>query len=157
LPNHNIKKLKAFTLSEMLVVLLVTTIVVGLAYSVLRLIQNQMHGIGQNYEHSTEFNLLRQSLWVDFNSHNNIAYREQEGMLWFVHEMDTVVYELANDFIRKQRDTFYIQLQDRQAYFRTQPQKLGPIDALELKSTVASGSQRLFVFRRNDAARIMNQ
>lgn len=155
--SRNIKKLKAFTLSEMLVVLLITSIVVGLAYSVLRLVQNQMHGIGQNYEHNTEFNLLRQSLWVDFNSHNNIIYREQEGMLWFVHEMDTVVYELANDYIRKERDTFYIRLEEKQAYFQTKPQKLGPIDALELKSTVASGSQRLFVFNRNDAARIMNQ
>ncbi|MEM9650388.1 MAG: prepilin-type N-terminal cleavage/methylation domain-containing protein, partial [Bacteroidota bacterium] len=61
-----VKKLRAFTLSEMLVVLLLTVIVVGLAFSVLNLVQRQMSGIESNYARNTAFDQLKQSLWVDF-------------------------------------------------------------------------------------------
>lgn len=38
-------KVKSFTLSELLVVMIITAIVVGMAFSVLRLVQKQIHTI----------------------------------------------------------------------------------------------------------------
>ncbi|TEB40727.1 hypothetical protein D0809_29130, partial [Flavobacterium circumlabens] len=36
-------KVKSFTLSELLIVMIITAIVVGMAFSVLRLVQKQIH------------------------------------------------------------------------------------------------------------------
>ena len=55
---QRIRKISAFTLNEMLVVLLVTTIVVSMGFAVLQLVQQQMGGIDRNYERNTELNLL---------------------------------------------------------------------------------------------------
>jgi len=65
-------KIKAFTLNEMLVVLLITAIVVGMSFAVLSLVQQQMHGIDGNYKKNTAFNLLKQSLWFDVISFDRL-------------------------------------------------------------------------------------
>ena len=51
-------KVQAFTLSEMIVVLIITSIVIGMAFSVLRLVQKHMGGIQDNFNRSTELNRL---------------------------------------------------------------------------------------------------
>ena len=103
-------KIKAFTLNEMLVVLLITAIIVGMAFSVLSLVQRQMHGIEGNYERNTELNLLRQSLWIDFNSFEGIWYESKTNELLFVNELKEVKYQLFEDFIIKDTDTFQVQI-----------------------------------------------
>lgn len=149
-------KLKAFTLSEMIVVLLVTTIVVGMAFAVLRLVQGQMQGIGADYEKNTEMNLLRQSLWVDFNCFNKIRLDPSKEVLTFFNELEEVTYEFKNGQIIKQKDTFNIKLYTTKFYFDNTPRTFGEIDAIDLQSIKEYGSQRVFVFKKNVAATYMN-
>ena len=61
-------KIKAFTLSEMLVVLLLTAIVVGIAFSILSLVQRQMGGIQNTLEDGSRFRQLKQQAAIDINT-----------------------------------------------------------------------------------------
>ena len=151
------KKIEAFTLNEMVVVLLITTIVVGMAFSVLNLVQRQMAGIQDNYGNNTELNLLKQSLWIDFNRFNHIRYDEKLETLYLLNEIGTVTYRFEEDKVIKEQDTFDLEFNSRTFYFMNTQQTSGEIDAIELKSTEAYGGQQLFVFKKNSAVTYMNQ
>lgn len=154
---QRIKELPAFTVNEMLVVLLLTTIVVGMAFAVLQLVQQQMHGIDRNYEQSTELNLLRQSLWVDFNQSDGIWYDDQANTLLFTNEINEVTYQLLEDRIVKDRDTFQIALKGQAFFFRGITKAQGEIDALDFSTEKRHGAQRLFVFKKNAATSYLNE
>ena len=67
-------KTPSFTLLELLVVMIITAIVVGMAFSVLRLVQNQIHAIKSNFEKTSTLALFEQQLWQDFNDKNEIQF-----------------------------------------------------------------------------------
>jgi type II secretory pathway pseudopilin PulG len=150
------KKIKAFTLNEMLVVLLITSLVVGMAFSVLRLVQQQMDGLTHNYERNTELNLLRQSLWIDFNQCDGVWYDAPEQKLLFVNELKRVTYQFQGDYVIKERDTFFIPIDEKRIYFDGEHARFGEIDALDLR-TSQEGGRRIFVFKRNSSTSYINQ
>ncbi len=152
-----VAKIKAFTLSEMLVVLLLTTIVVGMAFAVLNLVQRQMQGIDGNYEQNTEFNLLRQSLWLDFNQYDGVWYDAKKNELVFANELRETAYGLHEAYIIKQQDTFFVEVVQQDFFFKGREQSSGEIDALEFRLSKKNGSQRLFVFKKNAATSHLNQ
>ncbi|HBI00707.1 MAG TPA: hypothetical protein DDY18_03685, partial [Flavobacterium sp.] len=63
-----IKKVKSFTLSELIVVMIITVIVVGIAFSVLLLVKKQIKGIEKNYQKTTQLALFEEKFWRDFNN-----------------------------------------------------------------------------------------
>ncbi|UJH68669.1 hypothetical protein [Allomuricauda sp. SCSIO 65647] len=152
-----VTKIAAFTLSEMLVVLLLTTVVVGMAFAVLNLVQRQMQGIDGNYEQNTEFNLLRQSLWFDFNQYDGVWYDAKKSELVFANELYETVYGLHEAYIVKQQDTFFVEVAKREFFFKGQEQLSGEIDALGFGLSKKNGSQQLFVFKKNAATSHLNQ
>ncbi|OWW23501.1 hypothetical protein B4Q04_20085 [Zobellia sp. OII3] len=154
---NRFQKISAFTLNEMIVVLLITTIVVGMAFSVLNLVQRQMAGIQYNYGNTTELNLLRQSLWIDFHRFDHIRYNEKNQVLVFENEMGVVRYEFEEGKIIKEKDTFNLKFEYNTFYFEDEEQSSGDIDAISLKTTMEYGGQRLFVFKKNSATIYMNR
>src|SRR6056297_3780700 len=99
--NDMTKKIKAFTLHEMLVVLLITALVVGMAYSVLRLVQIQMNGISSNYEQTTEVRLLKQILWIDFNQYDRIWCNAANREIFLSNEINEVTYQFQKELVLK--------------------------------------------------------
>jgi len=154
---NRLNKIKAFTLSEMIVVLLITTIVVGMAFAVLNLVQQQMQGIQNNYEKNTGLNLLRQSLWIDFNQFEYARYDSKNGVLHFSNEIDNNTYRLEEELIIKERDTFRIKWESQTFYFENTEQSNGRIDALDFRTTKEYGGRQVFVYRNNSANTYMNQ
>ncbi|MEX0313717.1 MAG: type II secretion system protein J [Allomuricauda sp.] len=151
------KKVKAFTLSEMLVVLLLTIIVVGLAFSILGLVQKQMFGIQENYEHKTAGNLLRQSMWVDFNLHSQVFFDQKTGSIELNNEMESRYYRFYDGYITRDLDTFYTDFKPGKLYFEGNEVFDGTIDALELLTDgEEENSKRIFVYKKNTAADFMN-
>lgn len=144
-------KIEAFTLSEMVVVLILTSLVVGLAFSVLSLVQKHMNGIQQNFIKNTELNKLEQSLWLDFNRYSNIEYNDMEDELIFTNEMDTIKYQFQKGVIIKELETFHVPLQDKIIYFDGHPIKTGTIDAIKMEMSNTMQNQHLFIFKENDA------
>ena len=150
------RKIKAFTLSELVVVLILTSIVVGLAFSVLTLVQKHMAGIQQNFANSTELNKLEQSLWLDFNRYPRIRYDAQEEELTFANDMDSITYRFHDTYIVKTMDTFQIQLQNKTMYFDGNHRETGAMDAIKLETPKALQNQTLFIYKENDATHFMD-
>ena len=148
--------IKAFTLSEMVVVLILTSIIVGLAFSVLSLVQSHMVGIQRNFNNTIELNKLEQSLALDFNRVSNIEYNPLEDVLTCTNEMDSIRYRFQETAIIKDMDTFHVQLQGKAFFFDGNQVKTGVIDAIKLETSKAMQGQHLFIFKKNDATQFMN-
>ncbi|WP_435624310.1 PulJ/GspJ family protein [Flagellimonas sp.] len=149
------KKIPSFTLSEMLVVLLLTVIVVGLAFSVLALVNKQMSDMEGNYEKRTENNVLRQAMCIDFNSNGEIEYSLAWNKLVLRNEMDSTVYLFRDKLIIRAGDTIKTDLKILRVLNKGVQVSGGPVDAIELGSPVDS-SQTFFVFKRNAAIDFIN-
>lgn len=149
-------KIPAFTLSEMVVVLILTSIVVGLAFSVLSLVQKHMLSIQNNFIQNTELNKLEQSLWIDFNRYSNITFNALEKEIIFSNELDSKSYRFYESYIVKGLDTFQVGIQDKRFFFDGERVETGTIDALKLATSKTFRSQFLFVFKQNDATPFIN-
>jgi len=149
------KKIAAFTLSEMLVVLLLTIIVVGLAFSVLGLVQGQMLDIQNNYEEKTNDNLLQQALWVDFNSNAQIVFSSKGQMLSLSNDVNGKRYEFYKGYIIKGIDTLYTDFTISKVFYMGEAVSNGIIDALELTKH-GEVPKTLFVHKKNTATDFMN-
>ncbi|AWX45701.1 hypothetical protein HME9304_02728 [Flagellimonas maritima] len=152
-----IKKTKAFTLNEMVVVLLITTLVVGMAFSVLRLVQQQIHGISVNHQKNTEINLFRQSLWIDFNQFDTVWWNANQQQLWFTNEIRKTAYKFQDEFVIKNRDTFHIKIMNKSSYFNGESKFSGEIDAIDIYMTGEIDAKRIFVFKKNSSTSYINQ
>jgi type II secretory pathway component PulJ len=150
------KKIKAFTLSEIIVVLILTSIVIGLAFSVLGLVQKQMLAIKANYNKNQELQKLETSLWIDFNRYPNIRYDSNEDRLVLKHDLDSVYYVFSKEFIVKAQDTFTIPLETKQFFFDGIRSQTSKVDALKLRTTKAYQNKELFIFKKNDATLYMD-
>lgn len=151
--NH---KIQSFTLSEMLVVLVITAIIVGLAFSVLNLVQKHMFSIQQNFNHNTELNSLEQALVIDFNRYENIEYNALDQQLIFKSEMDTLTYVFNKNYIKTERDSFPVILESKAFYFNGEAIEKGYIDAVKLRTDSTLQNQQLFIFKQNAANSFMH-
>ncbi len=149
------KKVNAFTLSEMLVVLLLTIIVVGLAFSVLGLVQGQMWDIQNNYEEKTNDNLLKQALWVDFNSGTNATFSSKQATLSFNNEIDGKVYRFYEGYVLRNDDTLRTDFKISKIFYKGVEVSEGFVDALELVK-FDEAPKILFVHKKNTATDFMN-
>ncbi len=149
------KKVNAFTLSEMLVVLLLTIIVVGLAFSVLGLVQGQMWDIQNNYEEKTNDNLLKQALWVDFNSNTNATFSSKQATLSFNNEIDGKVYRFYEGYVLRNDDTLRTDFKISKIFYKGVEVSEGFVDALEL-AKFDEVPKILFVHKKNTATDFMN-
>jgi len=140
----------------MIIVLILTSIVVGLAFSVLTLVQKHLYGIQDNFNRNTELNKLEQSLWLDFNRYSEINYNALENELRFTNELDSITYKFKEHYIVKGLDSFPIELKSKSLFFGGEFVNKGKIDGLKLEASKTFRYQHLFVFKHNDATQFMN-
>ncbi len=146
-------KIKAFTLSEMMVAIVITLLVVGMAFSVLRLVQKQMTGIAFNLNKATQLDLLEQSLWLDFNRYEFIRLANDE--LLFKNEIDSIKYEIMNNVVIKDIDTFSIKVNGFEKFLDGEKVNSGYIDAIKITASKESQNKTLFIYKNNDASLYM--
>lgn len=146
-----IRKIKAFTISEMIVVLILTSIVVGIAFTVLSLVQKHMISIQANLKQNTTLNKLETSLWLDFNRYSSINYNDFENELHFCSDRDSIYYQFHENYIVKDRDTFDIPFQTKKLFFSGSEVDGNEIDAMKLTHIEKGRRKTIFVFKQNDA------
>ncbi|WP_442845048.1 prepilin-type N-terminal cleavage/methylation domain-containing protein [Leeuwenhoekiella sp. H156] len=146
------QRLKAFTLSEMLVVLVITTIVVGLAFVILNLVTKQVNLIESNYSENQKFDKLETALWIDFNSFEYVYYNEVDSELSFSGMNRKATYVFTSEYCIRNRDTIPGGFQV-QAFFLGRELENGLIDAIKLDQN----DRELFVFKNSDASLYMSE
>lgn len=151
------RKLKSFTLSELIVVMIITAIVVGMAFSVLRIVQKQIHTIQTNFEKTTTLALFEQKLWQDFNEPHNIMYDSSKQLLIMTSEIDTVTYSFQEKFSMRNRDTIKLKVIPKKAFFRGKEISSGQIDAMSIFAETELPDYQIFVSKKNDLTFFMNQ
>lgn len=149
-------KVKALTLNEMVIVMILTTIVVGLAFTVLSLVQRHMWSIQQNFNLNTEFNRLEEVLWIDVNRYNTLTFNETENILSFKTVVDSIQYRFERDFTVRDQDTFNLEIEQRDFFFNGQKVAKGKIDAIRLELSKKHNKQSIFVFKINDAKQFLD-
>lgn len=150
-------KVKSFTLSELLIVMIITAIVVGMAFSVLRLVQKQIHKIQTNFEKTSTIALFEQKLWQDFNEPHSITYNEQKHLLLMLSEIDTVTYSFRDKYALRNNDTIPLQLTIQKIFCNGKEVQNGNMDAIKLSATTTLTDYEIFVSKKNDITFFMNQ
>ncbi len=150
-------KLKSFTLAELLVVMIITAIVVGMAFSVLRLVQKQIHTIQTNFEKTSTLVLFEQKLWQDFNEPHTIIYDNQRQILLMTSEIDTVMYSFQEKFTMRNLDTIKLKINTNKVFFKGKEIKAGTVDAITLFAETELPDYQIFVSKKNDLTLFMNQ
>ena len=134
----------------MLVVLVITTIVIGLAFAALQLIQSQYGSIKRSLETSLETQKLEQQLWIDFHRYTDIRLDTKDEQLNLTNGNDQVVYSIGSDYMIRKKDTLLSGKSSGTYYFKGKEVTSGPVDALKL-SIGTKRKVELFVFKQNDA------
>lgn len=150
-------KIKSFTLPELLVVMIITAIIVGLAFSVLRLVQKQIYTIQTNFEKTNNLILFEQRLWQDFNELNTIQCNREERSLLMESEIDTVRYAFKENYILRNKDTIKLKIILNKFLFEGKEVQKGNIDALMISGKLELPNYQIFISKKNDITLFMNK
>lgn len=148
------KKIKSFTLSEMLVVMVLTTIVITIAILVLNLVQQQLLGIQQNFKNNSEIRTLNQTLWNDINN-GEVFLDIKNNELVSISPLDTVFYQFKENYILRNKDTLNI-IVDEKHFYLDMIETATTIDAIELKFSKQFQNKEMFIFKNKSASYYMN-
>ncbi|WP_219009278.1 PulJ/GspJ family protein [Aquimarina litoralis] len=148
--NTSSHKIKAFTLTEMMVVLVITAIVVGLAFSVLSLVQKNMRSIENNYEYQSNIQSLEVALTIAFNRYPLVTWNAKNTTLSFSSPTQEIHYIFTKDSIYNDKSSFKLQTKNIQYFFEGKEVNNGSIDAIKLKFMNTSDTHSTFVYKRND-------
>ena len=149
------KKIKAFTIAEMLVVLVISTIVIALAMTVLGLVQQQMKIISDNYDEQNEVRLLERTLLNDFNKHQ-LYYNNSKKELKCTSEIDTINYTFSSGFVQRNNDTLNVPIININVFLNGDVIKSNQIDAIELQLSKEVTEKTIFVSKTKDASFYIN-
>lgn len=153
----NKNKLSSFTLSELLVVLIITTIVIGMAFSVLRLVQREIHAIQTNYDKTSSLVLFEQRLWKEVNQLHDITYTASNETLAMVSETDTVLYSFKGNYVLRNADTIALKLRPIHFLFEGKTISEGKVDGIYISADEEVKGYELFISKKNDLTYCMNQ
>jgi len=127
-----IKRVSGFTLTEMLIVLAISTIVVGLAFAIISLFSKNVRHIQNNYQSTTENHLFQNQLAIDFNRYHKIVYHNIEEELKFISPLDSVVYKFNDEIVLRGLDTILKTNYRKELFFSGDNASHGSIDAIKL-------------------------
>ena len=148
------KKIQSFTITEMLVVMILTTIVISIAILVLNLVQKELKGIQQNFKNNTELRTLEQTLWSDFNK-NEVVLETKNNQLICSSPLDTVIYQFKENYVLRDTDTLKISIEQK-GFFLDMKVTLTSVDAIEIKLSKEFQNKQLFIYKTKSASYYMN-
>ena len=142
--------IKAFTLTEIMVVLGLASIVAGIAFSVLNLVQKNSHSIANNYALHTEIQSLEVALTIDFNRYTQVAWNSNQGTLIASSPLGKEQYQFYTDSIVTSIHTYAVITKNKLFYYQGNRVTSGAVDAIEITFEHTSDIHRTFVYRYTD-------
>ncbi|WP_299432266.1 prepilin-type N-terminal cleavage/methylation domain-containing protein [uncultured Aquimarina sp.] len=143
-------KIKAFTLTEMMVVIVISAIVVGLAFTVLGIVQNNMRSIENNYDYQSKIQSLEVALTIDFNRYPVAQWNPKDNTLILSSPIQKRMYTFSSDSITNDIDSFTLKTKKISYYFEGEEVSAGNIDAIKLTFNNTTDLHRIFVYKHND-------
>ena len=131
--------------------MVISVVVVGLAFSVLGLLQKNVLQIQANLTGKTELRLLEQQLALDLQTYPTAHFNGVKGEVKFSSPLDSISYQFESDYIIRKLDTFSIIANEKEFYFEGKTRNKGSIDAMKLMFSKKERVQTIFLFKRNDA------
>lgn len=145
------KKIAAFTIIEIVVVLAISTVVAGLAFSVISVVQKNKASIENAYQKKSIIKQLELALKIDFNKYSQVTWNKQEEQLIFSSPIASKSYTFVKDSVYTTDQSFKLSKAKVELYFMGDQIKNGEVDGVKLiflnKFTLA---QHLFVSKIND-------
>jgi type II secretory pathway component PulJ len=153
LPN---KKIQAYTLSELIVVIIITSIIAGLSFSVLNLVHRHMDSIALNLDRDMQLKQTELMLNIDFNAHSKITLSDSNKLKFKIYN-DSVVYKFNEGLLLRDDDSITLIIEGKSFYFKGQEVKRGRVDAIELNIRKTDDNvDKLFIYKQNDALNKLN-
>lgn len=151
-----IKKVKAFTLSELLVVLVISGIVVSITFLALQLVQKQIKEIQVNYRDQQDIQQFERVIVNDLNTRKPLLKKE-ENQLVFYGANDVITYTFEKDYFIREKDTFKLKIIEKSFFLDNEKVDKGNVDAIHFKFTQSYSVKQLFVYTVKDSEYYMNQ
>lgn len=146
-------KVKAFTLSELIVVMIISTIVISLAFMALSMVKRQIGHIQKRTVLKEELLSLEKVLNMDFNRYGIANFNI--NVLKFKNPLDSTTYTIEENWVLRNKDTFNIEASNVLFFLDGNTVKKGKVDAL--KFTAKNVNERItFVYSIKDAAFYLN-
>lgn len=139
-------KLASFTISEMLVVFVITAIIISISLTILNLVQSNFSRLQSKTDKSNETSIIVSRIERDLHYFNEITINEDKN-LKFRNPLDSVQYELVEPFIIFQEDTIGKDILDVILFYKGEPVRIGLVDAIKLKT--ADKKKLFFLFKSN--------
>lgn len=150
-----IKKVEAFTLSELLVVLVIFGIVISIAFLALQLVQKQIKEIQANYRGQQEIQLFERVILNDLNSRKAFFYKEKNQLLLYGFN-DSISYTFGRSYFLREKDTFNLKIVAKEFLLDNKKITNGSLDAIRFRFNQLYNTKELFVYTIKDAEYYMN-
>jgi prepilin-type N-terminal cleavage/methylation domain-containing protein len=149
------RKINAFTLTEMLIVLAISTIVAGLAFTIISLLERNVQIIQNNFSETTEIKLLEDRLLIDFNRYHTLHYENDKETLTISTPIESVTYNFNELYILREFDTILSVPYSKQMYYQGNEVNSGAVDAVKIQIAERKNLNSIFVNKENDAYNLM--
>lgn len=147
----------AFTIAEMLVVMILSSILVLMVLTILNLTQRHVNGV-QTFGYSNDDLItFDRILTNDFNTTDDIFYNKEIDELWSIKPLDTIKYKFEDEYILRNNDTLNIYINNKTCFLAGNIVVSGKIDAVELEITNSKKNFNLFFFNNPDAKSLMEK
>lgn len=129
----NKAKVPSFTLSELLMVMLLTVLIAGLCYTVLGYVQKKITAFTSQVDTSLHINTIEHLITNDLNRFNTIDWYASNKTVVFKNPIDSVVYEFKDNVLFRNKVLLLQQVNKKTFFFRGVPIASGPLDAFMLE------------------------
>ena len=149
------KKINGYTLNELVIVLALTVIIVGIAFSVLKLVNLQLLSIKKSYEKNSEFLHFQQQLKNDMDSANKMYFNYGEDQL-SIHKEDRIInYFLISNRISREDEMISLEFEKWTFFNNGKEVVMGNADAVQF--TTKSNNMELFFFINQAAIQYLQE
>lgn len=150
-----IKKIPSFTLSEILIGLVLTVIVVGLSFTALNIVNKNVLSIQKNYHSNSNKSLFEQQLTIDFNTYNSILLNKTADEILLMNPLDSINYIISEGNFIREKDTIIKGVSNISFFNFGNQIKKGSLDALKVNFDEQNEENFIFIFKQNDATQKM--
>ncbi len=144
------KKLKGFTLSEIIVVLAISGVVVLAAFEVILLLEKHMGSLRKSFNYKEEVEIVEYALLNDLNTHKGY-YSYKEKTIYFYSPLDTVAYKLRDSVLMRKKDMLSDNIKEYCLFFEGDKVSDGCFDAVSIQFSCGTRKNNVFVAAPNDA------